>query len=75
MEELREALKTEDNERIKKAHEEMVQASHRLAEMMYQQAGGEGAPGAEAPPGAGTPPPGAGAPPADDVIDADFEEV
>jgi molecular chaperone DnaK len=78
MEELREALKTEDHERIKKANEEMVQASHRLAEMMYQQAGAEGAPGApgaEAPPGAGTPPPGAGAPPADDVIDADFEEV
>jgi molecular chaperone DnaK len=74
MEELREALKTEDHERIKKANEEMVQASHRLAEMMYQKAGAEGAPGAGAPPGS-TPPPGAGTPPADDVIDADFEEV
>ena len=74
MEELREALKTEDHERIKKANEEMVQASHRLAEMMYQQAGGEQAPGAGPAAGAGQ----AGAPeaaPADDVIDADFEEV
>ncbi len=76
MEELREALKTEDHERIKKANEEMVQASHRLAEMMYQQAGADGAPGGEAPPGAGGPPPGAtGSAPAEDVIDADFEEV
>ena len=77
MEELREALKTDDHDRIKKANEEMVQASHRLAEMMYQQAGagGDAAPGAEAPPGAG---PAGGAPDAakaDDVIDADFEEV
>ena len=74
---LREALKSDDLETIKKAHDEMMQASHRLAEMMYQQAsqtppGAGPEPGAEPPPGAG-PQPGAG--PKDDVIDADFEEV
>jgi molecular chaperone DnaK len=71
MDDLKEALKTDDFERIKAAHEAMMQASHKLAEMMYQQAGTQGAPGA-APGGA---PNAGGKPPADDVIDADFEEV
>ena len=70
---LKEALGTEDHDRIKAAFEELTQASHKIAEMMYQQAS-QSAPGAEAPeggPAAGAPPP----PQDDDVIDADFEEV
>lgn len=71
-----EALKlTKDSsnlDEIKQKIEALSQASHKLAEVMYQQAAqdGQGAPGADA--GAG-----AEAPPADDddVVDADFEEV
>jgi len=73
---LEEALKTEDHDRIKSAFEAMMQASHRLAEMMYsqasntQQAGAGPNPGG---PGQAGPNPAAGK--KDDVIDADFEEV
>jgi len=71
---LKEALGTEDHDRIKTAFEELTQASHKIAEMMYQQAS-QSAPGAEGPEAgpAGSPPP--PPPQDDDVIDADFEEV
>jgi molecular chaperone DnaK len=76
---LEEALKTEDYDRIKSAFDAMMQASHRLAEMMYSQAAGAQQPGAG---GAGFNPgaPQQGGPnkagsKKDDVIDADFEEV
>jgi molecular chaperone DnaK len=75
--ELKEALKSDDHDRLKKAHDEMIQASHRLAELMYSQAGGQ--PGAEPDPASAGAGPQPGAAPADgkadDVIDADFEEV
>ena len=69
------AMEGEDTEAIKTAVEELTQASHKLAEIMYQQAGGQQQPGAD--PGAGPmggqePPPSA---PDEDVVDADFEEV
>ena len=76
MESLKKALEGSDTEEIKRKSEELTQASHKLAEAMYQQASQEGGPQAGAD-GAGAPgadqEPGAGAD--DDVVDADFEEV
>ena len=77
---LKTLMESEDVEAIKKATEELAQASHKLAEQLYQQqqAGGAGAqPGADAAGAAGAQP-GAGAAGGkkadDDVIDADFTE-
>jgi molecular chaperone DnaK len=71
--ETREALKTEDLDRIKKAQETLTTVSHKLAEAMYREAqaktpssGPEG--GA---PGAGQ----KGAGPKGDVVDAEFEDL
>ncbi len=70
-----EALKaskdSSDIEEIKSKIEALTQASHKLAEVMYQQAQAGGSEGAD--PDAGA----AGATPQedDDVVDADFEEV
>lgn len=70
---LRKLIEGEDVAAIKKASEELAQASHKLAEQLYAQA--QGQPGAE---GAGAQPGAAGAAggkkPDDDVIDADFTE-
>jgi hypothetical protein len=38
MTEAREALKSDDLERIKRAQEELTKASHKLAEAMYREA-------------------------------------
>lgn len=71
---LKTLMEGEDVEAIKKATEELAQASHKLAEQLYSQAQGQ-QPGADA--AAGTQP-GAGAAGGkkadDDVIDADFTE-
>ncbi len=68
---LKEVMEGDDAEEIKKRSEALTQASHKLAETMYQQAAKEGAA-----PGGGAP---EGEQPADDadedVVDADFEEV
>lgn len=70
------AMEASDAQEIKNALEELQQASHKLAEAMYQQAssaaGGGGEPGHGAGPGGG---PHHSARPEDDVVDADFEEV
>ncbi|MDM8517737.1 molecular chaperone DnaK [Desulfobacterales bacterium HSG16] len=80
---LKDAMKTEDTEEIKKLSDELTQASHKLAEAMYQQAASQGGEGPQ--PGG----PDAGGGPAgddqqsqgsksgadDDVVDADFEEI
>ena len=73
---LRKVLDSEDTAEIKRLSEELTQASHKLAEAMYQQASQENA-GADADTGAGGPEAGAsgGAAPEEDVVDADFEEV
>jgi len=73
------AMEGSDTAEIKRTMEELQQASHKLAEAMYQQAAGAaGAGQAGGGPGAG-PGPGAGGPqaakPEEDVVDADFEEV
>jgi len=71
--ELREALKTEDVDRIKKAQEATVQASHKLSEAMYREAQAKAQPGA-----GGTPEPGSAGgatPPKGDVVDAEFEDL
>jgi molecular chaperone DnaK len=71
--ETREALKTEDLERIKKAQEVLTTASHKLAEAMYREAQAKtqsSGPESGAP-GAGQ----KGAGPKGDVVDAEFEDL
>jgi molecular chaperone DnaK len=77
-ERLKKAMEGNDVEEIKKLTEELMQASHKLAEAMYAQASSAGQSGAEQAAGdeaAGQAQTGAGATPDDDVVDADFEEV
>ncbi len=67
LDELKKACEGNDPEDIKKKTEALAQASHKLAEMMYAQAQNEeGAEGAAA---------GGESQPADDVVDAEFEDV
>ena len=72
--ETKEAIEAEDAARIKSAMDRLTKASHKMAEVMYQQhgpqAGGAQQPGADAGPQAG----GAGKR-NDDVVDAEFEDV
>ncbi len=71
---LRKAIDNNDLDEIKRLSEELTQASHKLAEAMYQQsaAGQQGGPNPGEGPEAGAQ---TGAAPDDDVVDADFEEV
>ncbi len=72
----KEKLDSQDAAALKTAHDELTQASHKMAEELYkagaQQAGGDGGP----PPGGPTTDGGAAEPkkPGDDVVDAEFEE-
>jgi molecular chaperone DnaK len=73
--EAREALKTEDVDRMKRAQETLTQASHKLAEIMYREAqsqsgAGAGGPGRGA---SGTTPPGGAK--EGEVVDAEFEDL
>ena len=65
----KEALESDDVDVLKAKFDSLQAAGHKLAEVMYQQSGGE-APTGEAP--AADEPEASGG---DDVIDADFEEV
>ncbi len=72
------AMEGSDAGSIKSATEDLQQASHKLAEAMYQHAAGAtGQPGAgpEQPFGGGGPGQSAGGKRDEDVVDADFEEV
>ncbi len=71
VEALKQCKDSDNVDDIKAKIEALSQASHKLAEVMYQQAAqdGQGAPGADA---AGNP---GAAQEDDDVVDADFEEV
>jgi len=79
MEKTKTAMSSDDIATIRSATEELQQASHKLAEAMYQQAAGAGAAGAGPQPGAGGPGAGPTGPPPpkqdEDVVDADFREV
>ncbi|WP_305044985.1 molecular chaperone DnaK [Geoalkalibacter sp.] len=68
---LKKAMEGDSTEQIKTRTQELAEASHKLAEAMYSQAQGhaEGHAGGHAEPGAGT------GGKAEDVVDAEFEEV
>jgi molecular chaperone DnaK len=79
------AINANDVERIKSTMEGLTKASHKIAEVMYRGAGGDGAPGGYDPSAAGFDPTGGGPQQGgggngnaggggDDVIDAEFEE-
>ncbi len=70
--EAREALKTEDIERIKRAQETLTKASHKLAEIMYREAQAKAQPGTSA---AGASQGTGGKAPEGDVVDAEFEDL
>jgi molecular chaperone DnaK len=72
MADLKKAMEGDNPDDIKAKSEALTQASHKLAEAMYQKAAQEGQAGAGA---AGAEQGGAGAAQDDDVVDADFEEV
>lgn len=76
---LKESIKSGDAAKIEQDMEALTKASHKIAEMAYQQAGGD--PAAAAAAAAGAAPGGDGTSPSDngskddsDVIDAEFEE-
>jgi molecular chaperone DnaK len=71
--EAKEALKSEDMDKIRRAVETLTKASHRLAEVMYRQAKEKQAPGT--PPDAGEPQAKSGAAPEGEVVDAEFEDL
>ncbi len=75
----RKALEDGDLESMEKASERLTQASHKLAEAMYRQAGATDGPGFQGGPGGpGGNAPGAGGPGAaagDEVIDAEYVDV
>ena len=68
----REALKTDDLERIKRAEEDLQKASHKLAEVMYREAQAKSQPSG-APGGAGEGGQAGGQ--KGDVVDAEFEDL
>ena len=76
---LRKAMEGDDVSAIKRAQDELMQAAHKVAEMMYQQASQQAGGGASAGPQGetGSTAQGGGGPKGgdDDVVDADFEEV
>ena len=69
---LKKAMESDNDAEIKKLSEELMQASHKLAEAMYQQASAEQGAGEQQ---AGGGDPGGAKKADDDVVDADFEEV
>ncbi len=70
----KESQDSDDLDTLKAAFDELTQASHKLAEVMYQSGAAPGGPGPDM--GAGAPPPGdGGGEGGDDVIDAEFEEA
>ena len=69
------AMEQGDVERMKSAQENLLKASHKLAEVMYQQAAAQqGQPGQQ-PPQGGAAPDGASSAKKDDVVDAEFVDV
>lgn len=73
LETAKEAVKTEDNDRIKAAMESLTAANHKAAESMYKAAGDQASPGAQDPGQQQGPEPEGNPAQGDDVIDAEFE--
>ncbi len=73
-EQLKKAMEGDDTDEVKRLTEELTQASHKLAEAIYQQASQAGAQ-ADGPDAAGDAGQGQAAGDDEDVVDADFEEV
>jgi molecular chaperone DnaK len=71
----KEALKSEDMDRIKQAVDTLTKASHRLAEVMYKQARERQAPGAAEPGGDGKDAQPKTGGTEGDVVDAEFEDL
>ncbi|MDK2956778.1 MAG: molecular chaperone DnaK [Desulfovibrionales bacterium] len=73
---VKEALKSDDPEAIKRAHDELSQASHKLAEQLYAQQNQQAQGGPQGGPQPGAQPGGPQAGKDDeDVVDADYTEV
>jgi len=72
IEPLKKAMEGDDAEEIKRLSEELTQASHKLAEAMYQKASQADA---QQQAGAADPEQPGSSAPEEDVVDADFEEV
>lgn len=80
---LKKAMEGDDIEQIKRLTDQLMQASHKVAEAMYQKASQSGTAGENGPEGtsggaegaAGHSGPSSKPAPDDDVVDADFEEV
>ncbi len=75
IEPLKKAIDGNDTAEIKRLSEALTQASHKIAEAMYQQASQEAGAQPGAGPGDGAQSGAGAAAPEDDVVDADFEEV
>ena len=75
MEALRKVMDGDNADEIKRLSEELTQASHKLAEAMYQKASAEDAQQAGAQPGAEDAAQADSSAAEEDVVDADFEEV
>ena len=72
--EAKEALKTDDLERMKKAQATLTQSAHKLAEIMYREYQGQAQPGSA--PNAGPKAGAAGGNPKEgEVVDAEFEDL
>jgi molecular chaperone DnaK len=76
--EAREALKSEDYDRIKRAHDDLMKSSHKLAEIMYRETQGQPGTGGGQPsgaPGGGRPGAPSSGPKEGEVVDAEFEDL
>jgi molecular chaperone DnaK len=72
MKEVREALSSDDIERIRRASDNLTRASHKVAEVLYREAQAKQQPGTEAGPG---PSDGKSKTAEGEVVDAEFEDL
>ena len=72
---VKKAIEGDDIDAIKKAQEDLTNASHKLAEAMYAKSTSQEGPGPQAGAGAGAGAQAGAGKKDDDVVDADFEEV
>jgi len=69
--EAKEALKTDDLERMQRAQDTLTRAAHKLAEIVYRESQAQPKPGSSGGPGAGA----SGGPKEGEVVDAEFEDL